>query len=489
MIVNSTTYPSDAVEQVYNALDCTITFDVFQELQKQLDANTQSVYEFELTLQRVALNIMLRGVRIDKVKKLQKIIDLEHSLVPLQKQFDELCMVALKKKVNENSSPQVQHLFYVKFGLKPIFAKTGKTTADDKAIAKIIAAGGFSSLLARYISAIRKTKRLISTLKSEEGGDGRMRENINITGTETGRWSSSKPLFGGGMSGQNITEKLRDMFVADPHHKFIYIDLDQAESRAVGIISYRESGKSFYLDACESGDIHTAVVRMTWPELEWSEDVAKARERAESEMLNSQFSYRDIAKRVGHGSNYMGTPAGVSFEVKVPKTLIEDFQRRYFRAFPDLKEWHNSVVRKLQLERSLTTLLKRQRYFFGRAYERQTIKEAVAYEPQSLVGDTTNIALMRAQRIEGVSVLKNLHDGALFQVKADRVTELVPLIMKAFEVPLRAKDREIVIPTEVRVGKNWGKFSASNPNGLKLYDTGEEMRTYKDELSILDLRL
>jgi len=479
MIINSTNRESEFLQYVYNGLDCVITRQVFSALRKQLDDETQHIYDFERDLQRVALGINLRGIRIDRVAKMQKRIDYENKLEPLYEQFHQITNALCGRKVNINSPIQMQHLFYTTLKCKVVrSAATGKPTVDEKALSSFAKGGGFVGLIARYALELRRISKVISTLSSEYDSDGRMRENINIGGTETGRWSSSKPLNGKGMSGQNITEDLREMFIADAGKVFVYVDLDQAESRVVGLASYRDDGRDNYLKACESGDIHTSVCRMAWSELEWSDDVKEARCIAEATPISkgSRFSYRDIAKRLGHGTNYLGTPAGMSYALKVPKPIIEDFQRRYFLAFPDLKSWHNTVAYKLQTQRYLTTMLSRKRHFFGRPYEKETIKEAVAYEPQSVVGDVTNIALLRLVRA-GVVVCKNLHDGALMSCRVDEVDSTINKVREAFDIELKVVDdngnsRSLVIPIELKVGYNWGVQTDTNKNGLRAY-TGD----------------
>lgn len=492
MIVTSRNYEVQHELSVYNAMDCCITREVFDVLKPQLDETSRKVYDFERALQRVALFIMLRGVKVDPFLKMQISIDYEKSLKPLREQFDAVCRAAFGATYNENSSPQMQELFYKKFKHNPfINRETGKPTVDDKALERLAKKGGLMSLAARYVLELRKTKKIISTLKAQADPDGRIRESINVAGTETGRWSSCKPVYGNeGMSGQNITEKLRKMFIADDACRFIYVDLDQAESRVVGLISWRDSGQDHYLQACESGDIHTAVCLMTWPERDWPKDLAEAREVAEKTMLNSKFSYRDIAKRLGHGTNYLGSASGMAYEIKVPEHVVADFQARYFRAFPDIKKWHEVIVRRLQLDKCITTLLERRRYFFGRLFEASTIREAIAYEPQSVIGDTTNIALSRA--IKSVEVLKNLHDGALFQAPEDGLLKAIEKVKKAFEITLAVErgneKKQLIIPCEVRTGWNWGKHSPMNENGLKLWKN-HDTRTRKKSVSMLDLRI
>jgi DNA polymerase I-like protein with 3'-5' exonuclease and polymerase domains len=122
-----------------------------------------------------------------------------------------------------------------------------------------------------HILALRDIAKKIGVLKTSIDPDGRMRTSYNIAGTTTGRFSSSLSDFGTGGNLQNLEERLRRPFVADPGMKFAYIDLEQAESRLVGAIEWNLFGDGRYLDACESGDLHTSVCRLAWTELPWTE--------------------------------------------------------------------------------------------------------------------------------------------------------------------------------------------------------------------------
>src|SRR5262249_14971349 len=113
-----------------------------------------------------------------------------------------------------------------------------------------------------HILGLRDIEKKIGVLKTGIDSDGRMRTSYNIAGTSTGRFSSNLSDFGTGTNLQNIEDMLRSIFVADAGLKFAYIDLEQAESRLVGAIEWNLFHDPTYLDACESGDLHTSVCRL-----------------------------------------------------------------------------------------------------------------------------------------------------------------------------------------------------------------------------------
>src|ERR1019366_4689484 len=95
--------------------------------------------------------------------------------------------------------------------------------------------------------------------------------------------------------------------------------------------------------------------------------------------LITSYTYRDVAKRLGHGSNYHGSPFGIAQAVGVPVRVVEEFQSRYFSAFPAIPEWHASVQAQLRSEQLLDTPPGRRRQFFGRPWEDSTLREAIAF--------------------------------------------------------------------------------------------------------------
>jgi len=333
--------------------------------------------------------------------------------------------------------------------------------------------------------------------------------SINVTGTKTGRWSTSENAFGEGANAQNITEFMRRPLCADDGFKLYNVDLEQAESRWVAALTWQATGDDRYWKACESGDLHTVVCTMSWTEKfssfgAWSDssgrfegDLKAAREVAEQKWYR-HLSHRDGAKRIGHGSNYWGTAFGIAMQIgDVEVKVVAGFQRRYFTAFPAIKRWHAHLIREVQTKNELWTPLGRRRIFFGRTQDDATLREAMAHIPQSSNGELLNYMLYRVWRygIDGGTItlsdgrilpfrpncqlLIQVHDSFAWQSPDDPLIEAA-VIEKIKEltnvgVPIhRAEDNEtriLHIPLEVKCGWNWAKqdkelFADGNPDGL-----------------------
>lgn len=437
--------------------------------------NARRIYNFERGLQAPALEMMLRGISIDEIPRREQIERIAQTVARLQTYLDQLAMAVWGIGLNPNSSKQLLAFFYSVLKVKPQykFYKGKRTQTCNREALEKLQIYFHARPFCKLILALRDQLKLRTVLLSGVDSDGRIRASYNVAGTETGRWSSSENAFGTGTNLQNITENLRYIFIADPGMKIAYCDLEQAESRAVGMICLALFGDSRYIDACESGDLHTSVCKMAWPDLPWPGTPSGDREVADT-IFYRDFSYRDMAKRGGHGTNYRGQPPTMARHLKVEPKIIETFQHKYFTAFPAIQQWHHHVVQQLQLHGKLTTFLGRTRHFFGRLNDDTTAREAIAYEPQSVVGEVMNLGIYNLQKslASRIHLLAQIHDAVMFQYPEEEESTILPLAISALRVPLTIASRTFTIPIEPAVGWNWGKCKTlkngqiQNPDGL-----------------------
>jgi len=475
---------------IYNGLDCCVTDEVFRTISPQLDNQTRSTYEFEKSLQAPVLEMKLRGILVDEARR-EKIVDeFQDKLDLIEDNLNEILREGVGHHINWNSPAQLQVLLYETLGIpvkKKRNAKGLYVPTVDRDTLESLEVYFTAQPIISHILKLRDIKKKIGVLKTSIDPDGRMRTSINIAGTSTGRVSSSLSDFGTGTNLQNIEDMLRSVFVADPGYKFAYIDLEQAESRLVGAIEwnlfYEKHGPDFagrYLDACESGDLHTSVCRLAWQEaFDWSGDIARDKELAEKPFYR-QHSYRHMAKVLGHGTNYNGQPYTMAKHTKLEQELIAKFQSKYFSAFPCHQLWHANVRSQLLQFGRLDTLTGRRRWFFGRRNDDATVREAIAYDPQGSVGDILNTGMLQVWRANLSQLLLQIHDAILVQYPEELEDEVVPVLRRTIEVPMPLRHgRSLLIPSEALTGWNWGKENLDpkkgplNPDGLKVYKGGD----------------
>ncbi len=622
--------------QVYNGLDVLVTLELHSVLSGHLTPAAKKIYDFERELQGPVLDMMLRGIRIDRRKLRERVGFLTRERTRYQTLLNRFSNAIWGQDLNPDSPKQLSDFFYKAMKIPEVRVRVGrewKPSTNREALEKI----GDYALAAPIASTILELRDIIGKIETLTRGldpDGRMRCSYNIAGTVTGRFSSSKTIFRSGGNNQNWTEELRDIFIPDPGMKMAYVDLEQAESRAVGFIAREAIGEDTYLRSCLSGDLHTTVCRLVWPNLPWTGDNSKDKAVAESPFYRN-YSYRDMAKRGGHGcltedhevltrrgwvsiaeqpnellawspgssqfehvscwtafpysgvlyelegtaisarmtsehrvpyynkegealqvttprkglkgriplgggylggehsrapayarvtstkqnlqevvdvpvlcptvpssffyirrngkisvtgnSNYGGSAPVIASHLKITQSVASDFQEAYFSAFPEIRKWHEWVKETVRSTGSLTTPFGRYRQFFGRLSENKVMNEAIAYGPQSLVGDMLNAGMLRVfnHHLSGapVELLMQVHDAILVQYPAEAEGEIIPLVCQALESPLEGTD--FSIPSEAAVGWNWAKARGPrNPHGLIKWKGKDERKPPLLETSV-----
>ena len=502
-------------EAMYNGLDCCVTLELIHKLEEQLDDTTSAIYQRSLDLRAPIMEMSMRGIRVDGGKRKAVTRQLVAKRDFVASRFNRLCQEVFGKELPYRSNPSMMELFYNHLGLKPIRKRNAqgewKPTINRDAVERL-QVNFWAQPFCSHLLFLRDINKKIEFLMKGIDDDGRMRAQFNIAGTKTGRLASAESELGTGSNQQNIDRSLRSIFIPDDGKKFINIDLEQGDSRNLGAtmwhLFYDQHGADFagsYLDACESGDLHTRVAWMTWPNLDWPEDQDPDKMKAVAEQLfYRQDSYRQIAKKLGHGSNYRGQPRTMALHTKTPVPIITSFQQSYFSAFPCIPEYHEWIENEIKEYSFLTSLHGRRRYFFGRHNDPTTLNEAVAQNPQSMTADAVNIAMIKLwieSRVHEhplfrhVDILCQVHDSLLLQAPTEMVDDIVEPLLELCKAPLQlAGGREFVVPNEAKVGFNWGdkpkkieKPEDRNDLGLIPWAPGDDRTPVKRQLTLRGL--
>lgn len=462
--------------QAYNGLDCCVTLEVFEELMLQYP-QPPGIYQFERAIQAPYLEIMQRGFRVDESGRRRAAEELRARIEVLQGILNEMAIACWSKPLNPRSPAQLKDFFYHALRLpEQWISQKGerKLSTNREALEKLEIYLHARPIIA-CILAIRDLAKQLDVFETEIDADGRFRTSYNIAGTETGRPSSSTNAFGTGGNAQNINQWLRWPFVADAGYKICVIDLEQVEARDVGFFCGCLFGKWRFLDSCEGGDLHTNNAKLVWPERPWRGDKKHDRALAD-EQFYREFSFRDMAKRGSHLSNYSGSAWTMARSLKIPQSVAEEFQARYVRgrsadykrgireidpAYPEIAEWWQWTVQQLQTKHSLTTPFGRQRHFFGRDNDPATHREAIAFLPQSTTADRMNLGMWRAWRYQPeIQLLAQTYDSITFQYLDkghEYESQVIGKTLEHIRVELVAPNgRKYLVPGEAKVGWNWG---------------------------------
>jgi hypothetical protein len=365
---------------------------------------------------------------------------------------------------------------------------------DREALEKIIKAAGDEKLAATVAAPFAHVCLAISDLSKSLGflncklEKGLFKASFGAV-TETGRLASRQNAQGFGSNAQNVTPKLRHIFIAPPGEKFVVCDYAQIESRIVAAICFRLFGLENYIAATESGDLHSLAASMVWPDLAWPQDftiewcikhgafpkdLLKAAKKLASAPFYRGKSRRDVSKTLGHGTSYCGKPPQMSKHSHIEVKLIEHYQAVFFEAFPEIAKWHRWVAEQVQTVGEITTMLGRTRRFFGRPNDDSTIREAVAYEPQSVAADYCNRALLRLHNMGNkfpAVIRLSKHDELVVSCKEADEELVLDIMREQMEERImltapNGKRREWFVPAEAESGWNLGRKGDSNPNGI-----------------------
>ena len=469
-----------ANDQLYNGLDVCLTLEIFEEL-SSLRNQPPEIYTFERALQAPALAMMRRGFRIDEYERKKGLEQLRKQLTIIDNCLQRFAYAVWDKTLNPNSHKQLKAFFYSVMKLPEQWSskKGVKKISFDRESLEKLEIYLYARPIICCILAIRDIEKQIQDFE-QSIENGRYYTSFNIAGTETWRFSSSKSSRG---TGGNIQNKKRDddigegelslrkPFIADDGYKLCEIDLEQAESREVGWLCWVLFADPTYLDACESGDLHTDVARMCWPNLAWNGDAKHDRKLADT-LFYRNYSYRDMSKKLGHGSNYFGQPFTMARQAKIPQKMAQAFQDKYFSAFPGIAKWHRYVAQQLQTVQRIENSFGVSRTFFGRPNDDTTLREAIAHGPQSSTAMRTNLAMWRIWRhLDACELLAQKHDSITFQFPSITAEHrVVTGALALMSTKLTHCGRTFDCPAEAKTGWNWGKYDAVlNPNGMRKY--------------------
>ena len=321
-------------DMIYNGLDCCVTWEIDDELNEVMDDVASGVYARSLALQAPILEMNMRGILVDPIAKQEALISLDRDKTRMAHMLARLMREIFRtEQLNPNSPKQVLDLLYNRLQL-PVKKKRNSKgeytpSADRDTLEQLSQAYFTSRPFINLILGYRDVDKQMSTIATPLA-NGRFMTSLGIAGTKTGRLASSIGDFSIGKNLQNIDRRIKKMFIADPGYKLINVDLEQADARNVGAMTWNlfpefgDSGR--FLDFAESGDLHTAVCRMCWTDLPWTDNPKENRAIADQKAYREK-SYRDLAKILGHGclteDHEVLTPNGWVSIADKPDTIMQ----------------------------------------------------------------------------------------------------------------------------------------------------------------------
>jgi DNA polymerase I len=439
-------------------------------------------FEFDMALQAPVFQMERRGILIDfDARDRYK----EQAHENWQKYQSMLNQVA-GGELNVNSPKQVKEFLYSHLGL-PGRRHKGKLSTKEEKLRSLMAEcqdkvnslvqesaierwrlGLIAITLILKIRGVRK--KLSSYLEVDFDTDGRCRTNLSVGKTETGRFSSSKTLWGTGLNLQTVPKSLRDMYIADEGKELAELDLNRGESWVYAHLSGDHELLRIHLDGLDFHSETAAGIARAFGADPLPADEIARRAKAGDDFA---FKLRYLGKRVNHASAYRMGPfrqaevvnndadeTGITITVGEAKKAQAYWKMKY----PGMVEWWNRIEMSLNEDRILRTPYGRERIFYA-AWGNELFKEATAYIPQSTSVDYLNRGMLRVwnelvlKDFRGLEILHQNHDAILIQYDSDHRDEVLSEVSSRLISTLVINDREFSIPVEAEYGQNWKEMT------------------------------
>ncbi len=435
----------------YAAEDAEITLRLHKILKPHLAREKMlSVYE---TIERPLIPIIalmeLEGIKVDPSKLREMSHDFGKKLATLEKEIHDLA----GHPFNVASPKQVGEVLFDELGLdsgKKTKTGTHSTSIDvleklslegHEIVIKILEHRSLSKLKSTYTDALQE---------QINPATGRVHTSYHMTGTSTGRLSSSDPNL------QNIpirTEegrKIREAFIAKEGHALISVDYSQVELRLAAEMAGVTALKQAFKDGV---DIHKLTASRVF-------DVPLDQVTPE---------IRRQAKAVNFGIIYGISGFGLAKQLGCPVGEASEFIKRYLARFHEIESFMERTKEQAKKDGYVKTLYGRKCFIPGiqdknpmriKGAERQAINAPL----QGTAADIMKIAMGRmpaALKKAGLSakMLLQVHDELIFEVPDSEIEKTKEIVKHTMENAYKINEINISVPLDAEGGQgtNWAQ--------------------------------
>jgi DNA polymerase-1 len=428
----------------YAAEDAEVTLRLHQILKPRL-AREHMVRVYE-DIERPVIPVIARmehtGIRIDTAFLKSLSHEFGVRLIALEKEITKLA----GHEFNVGSPKQLGVVLFDEMGLNG----GGKTKTGDWSTAVDVLEGlaGQGHEIVEKVLEWRQLSKLKSTytdtLQTEMNtANGRVHTSFNMTGTTTGRLSSSDPNL------QNIpirTEegrKIRQAFIAEPGWKILSADYSQVELRLAAAMADVRALKQAFIDRV---DIHALTASQVFgvPLDQVTPDIRRS------------------AKAVNFGIIYGISGFGLAKQLGVSVGEASDFIRRYLNKFREIQDYMEACKQEARDHGYVRTL-------YGRkctipninakngAWRSGAERQAINAPLQGTAADIMKMAMARMPHaLEGAGLkarmLLQVHDELVFEVPENETEQTAALVKDVMQ-----SVADVGVPLEAEAGwaDNW----------------------------------
>ena len=432
----------------YSGEDSDVTLRLWRILKPRLSAERRvHVYE---TLERPMVATLAamerRGVMIDRAILSRLSGEFAQDMARLESEIFEMA----GESFNLASPKQLGDILCGKMGLPGEKKTATGAWSTSASVLEDLAIEGND--FARRILDWRQLAKLKSTYADALPGfinpeTGRVHTSYSLAATTTGRLSSSEPNLQNIPVRNEAGRKIRKAFIAAPGYLLISADYSQIELRLLAHIADISQLRKAFADGI---DIHamTASEMFGVPVKEMPADV------------------RRRAKAINFGIIYGISAFGLANQLGISRQEAGDYIKRYFERFPGIRDYMESMKKKVREQQAVTTIFGRVCHFprIGSANpsDRAFFERAAINAPiQGAAADIIRRAMARMDAAlvdAGLStqMLLQVHDELVFEAPAAEAAATIAVARRIMEqAPQPIVEMSVPLHVDARAAVNW----------------------------------
>jgi DNA polymerase-1 len=421
--------PGTSIEKLgkYCRTDAEATLKLY-DLFQPTTVYAKEIIALERQVTPVVVAMEQRGIKIDLPAVHLKLEETKKRLLTLETEI----LTEAGKAINLNSPKQVSELLFDELKLRPV----GGRSVDVNTLQELKDDHPIPRLMLEY----RELEKLRSTYLEPlmtKNVNGRVFTSLNQLGTETGRFSSSKP----NMQNVPIDPSIRKLFVASDGMLLLDYDYSQIEGRVFAHVSQDKTLLEYYRNG---GDIHAAT----------SEKLGIPRKLAKT--INFAIIYGAAPRKLSESMQ----KEGFSYDPDQAKDMIRNFWKLYSGG----SKWAYNLKKDLHKEKAVFTAFGRRRTFPDIAISDKFMafsmeREAVNFVIQGTAADIMKYALVgcyKALKLTNFPAhpLLTVHDEILFEGTEEKYEQADRIIRYQM---VAASNLTLPMEVEGKKGQNWAE--------------------------------
>ncbi len=428
----------------YAAEDADVTLRLHRAIWPQIEAlpRLKTLYEtIEQPLVAVLYRMERTGVLVDRALLKAQSHELAARMVELQAQAH----AEAGGPFNVDSPKQLQEILFGKLGL-PVLRKTptGQPSTAEDVLEELAVSFDLPKLILEY-RGVAKLKSTYTDKLPEQIDEktGRIHTSYHQGVAATGRLSSSDPNL------QNIPirtpegRRIRQAFVAPPHHLLVAADYSQIELRIMAHLSGDATLRKAF---AEDRDVHQATAAEVFgiPLAEVSSD------------------QRRSAKAINFGLIYGMSAFGLARQLGIGRGDAQRYVDLYFERYPGVKRYMDECRNQAREAGYVETVFGRRLYLPEIRSRNQALRQYAERSAINAPMQGTAADIIKRAMIEVDGWLQNsraparlimqVHDELVLEVAEGSIDDIVP---KVREFMMHAAELAVPLKVDVGVGRHW----------------------------------